>query len=121
MNNASDGWLDKQEMKQKLLQMRELLQSTAVTRHDSVQVVELDQTKVGRLSRMDALQSQELAKASVVRSDLALMQIRAALARIENYEFGICQDRGQAIALGRLRVDPTAVLCISCAGAAEAR
>jgi DnaK suppressor protein len=49
------------------------------------------------------------------------MQIRAALARIENYEFGICQDCGQAIALGRLRVDPTAVLCISCAGAAEAR
>ena len=121
MNNASDGWLEKQEMKRKLLQMRELLQSTAVTRHDSVKVVELDQTTVGRLSRMDALQYQEIAKASVWLSDLALMQIRAALARIENDEFGICQDCGQAIALSRLRVDPTAVLCISCAGAAEAR
>ena len=121
MDDALDGLLDEQEMKQKLLQMRELLQSTAVTRDDSAQVVELDQAKVGRLSRMDALQSQELAKASVVRSDLALMQIRSALARIENDEFGICQDCDQAIALGRLRVDPTALLCITCAGAAEAR
>ena len=50
MNNALDGLLDKQEMRQKLLQMRELLQSTAVTRDDSAQVVELDQAKGGRLS-----------------------------------------------------------------------
>ena len=121
MNNALDGLLDKQEMRQKLLQMRELLHSTATARDESAQVVELDQAKVGRLSRVDALQSQELAKASVVRSDLALMQIRSALARIENDEFGICQDCDQAIALGRLRVDPAALLCITCAGAAEAR
>lgn len=121
MKNALEGLIDIHEMKRKLLQMRELLHSTATARDESAQVVELDQAKVGRLSRVDALQSQELAKAAVVRSEVALMQIRAALVRIEKDEFGICQACDQAIALGRLQVDPTALLCITCAGAAEAR
>ena len=111
--------MDNGEMKQKLLQLREQLQSTAATRDGSAQVVELDQSKVGRLSRMDALQAQEMAKASVARSQRALIQIRAALERIENNEFGICQHCDQAIAPLRLQVDPTVLLCINCASAEE--
>ena len=119
MDNSLDGSFDKQEMQEKLLQLREQLQSIAITRRGSAQVVELDQAKVGRLSRIDALQSQELAKASVVRSDRALTQISAALERIENDEFGICLHCDQPIALMRLQVDPAVLLCITCASAAE--
>ncbi len=119
MDSSLNDLVDKQEMKRKLLQMREQLQSTAIIRGESAQVVELDQAKVGRLSRMDALQSQELAKASVARSERALIQISAALQRIENNEFGVCQHCDQAIALLRLQLDPTALLCITCASAAE--
>jgi|TARA_B110000444_G_C18425649_1_gene404410 DnaK suppressor protein len=111
--------MDNSEMRQKLLQMREQLQSTAITRNGSAQVVELDQSKVGRLSRMDALQAQEMAKASVLRSQRALMQISAALERIENNEFGVCQYCDQTIAPLRLQVDPAALLCIRCASAEE--
>ena len=119
MEKCMDNDLGHIEIKQKLLQMRKQLQSTAVTRDGSAQVVELDQTRVGRLSRIDALQSQEMAKVSVVRSDRALIQISAALDRIENNEFGICQHCDQAIAPLRLLVDPTALLCITCASAVE--
>ncbi|MFQ3364505.1 MAG: DnaK suppressor protein [Candidatus Azotimanducaceae bacterium] len=111
--------MDINEIKQKLLEMRAQLQNTASTRGQSAQVVELDQSKVGRLSRIDAMQSQEIAKASVARSDRALIQIAAALERIENDEFGVCQHCDQAIAPQRLQVDPTALLCIACASAAE--
>ena len=113
--------MDKDAMKQKLLQMREQLQMTAATRDGSAQVVELDQSKVGRLSRMDAMQTQELAKAAVVRSQRLLIQIGAALERIESDEFGICQNCDQDIAPKRLDVDPTALLCITCASAEERR
>ena len=109
--------MDINEIKQKLLEMRAQLQNTASTRGQSAQVVELDQSKVGRLSRIDAMQSQEIAKASVARSDRALIQIAAALERIENDEFGVCQHCDQAIAPQRLQVDPTALLCIACASA----
>jgi len=83
-------------------------------------VVELDQSKVGRLSRMDALQAQAMAKASGDRREAMLRQITAALKRIDDDEYGFCQSCDEAINPKRLEVDPTAVLCISCAARSEA-
>lgn len=79
------------------------------------QVVELDQSMVGRLSRMDALQGQAMAKALEVRRKGRLRAIEAALARIEDQEFGWCEDCGEFIGHGRLDIDPTAMRCVSCA------
>lgn len=78
-------------------------------------VVTLDQQAVGRLSRMDALQSQAMAKAGQARRDGEVKKLRAALARIDEGEFGYCEDCGGEIALKRLEFDPGAALCISCA------
>ena len=78
-------------------------------------VVTLDQQSVGRLSRMDALQGQAMAQATQVRRDQQRLKIAAALARIEEGEFGYCLDCGEEIALARLELDPTAPKCIACA------
>ena len=78
-------------------------------------VVRLDQQAVGRLSRMDALQNQAMAKAQQTRRDIQARRLTGALHRIEAGEFGYCQDCGDEIALKRLELDPTVTKCISCA------
>lgn len=78
-------------------------------------VVELDQQAVGRLSRMDALQNQAMARAGQARRDVEVKRLTAALKRMEEGEFGFCEDCGEEIGRGRLELDPAATRCISCA------
>ena len=77
--------------------------------------VELDQQAVGRLSRMDALQNQAMAKAGSARRQVERTRLEAALARMDEGEYGYCEDCGDDIAPARLMLDPAAPLCIQCA------
>lgn len=77
--------------------------------------VELDQQSVGRLSRMDALQGQAMARGLEARRHARLRAIQASLARFDEGEFGYCADCGSFIGTARLDVDPCAALCVSCA------
>jgi DnaK suppressor protein len=88
-------------------------------RRESSGVVELDQTRTGRLSRMDALQLQAMAQAGSAHADREAVRIRAALRRIDAGHFGDCLECGDIIAEGRLKADPAATLCIDCANARE--
>lgn len=107
--------LDIDRFKQTLLNLRdEILQSEHFGK-EAAQTVELDQTTVGRVSRMDALQGQAMAKASQQRRHIHLQRIEATLRRIDTGEFGWCLRCGEAIATKRLDFDPTAPLCIDCA------
>ncbi len=108
-----------QQMKKRLLQLREELENIAATGDESAAVVELDQSKVGRLSRMDAMQAQAMAKASVNRRKTLLSQISAALQRIEDGEYGTCQCCDAPINPKRLEADPTALYCVDCAARLE--
>ena len=108
------------EMRARLLSLREELESLASTSKQSSEVVELDQSRVGRLSRMDALQAQAMAQASGRRRAVMLQKIDAALARIESGEFGLCRSCDEPIHRKRLEFDPAATLCIGCAESAEA-
>ncbi len=82
---------------------------------DARKPVVLDQTSVGRLSRQDALQGQAMASALEARRKGRLTAIAAALARMDDGEFGWCEDCGEFIGCKRLDVDPCAVRCVSCA------
>ena len=82
---------------------------------DGQSVVELDQQAFGRLSRMDALQNQAMAKAQQVRRDGEAGRLRAALERIKAGDYGECEDCGEDIPPGRLRLDLAALRCVSCA------
>jgi DnaK suppressor protein len=77
--------------------------------------VELDQQAVGRLSRMDALQVQSIALETSRRRGTELRRITAALARMDEGEFGYCLECGDEIAARRIELDPAAPLCIACA------
>ena len=108
-----------ESMSEKLLQLRAELEAVAATADSSAAVVELDQSKVGRLSRMDAMQAQAMALASTQRREQMLRKITAALGRIERDDFGYCQSCEEPIDVKRLDFDPTATLCIDCAHQSE--
>ena len=81
--------------------------------------VELDQTRVGRLSRMDAMQVQQMELALKRRQQQELTALARALKRIEEDEYGYCLECGEEINPNRLDIDPAATHCIQCASARE--
>lgn len=107
--------LDTQHFKQALLELRSELLAVEQSGQDAAQTVELDQTTIGRVSRMDALQGQAMAKESQQRRTIQLQRIEASLQRIDQGTFGLCLRCGEDIHLKRLAFDPTAPLCIACA------
>ncbi len=95
--------------------LRERVIAAAEQGAEAAQPVELDQQRIGRLSRMDALQGQEMARAAERRRGLELRKIDAALARIDAGDYGWCVRCGEEIAAERLRLDPAVPVCIDCA------
>lgn len=83
---------------------------------EAMKTVELDQTAVGRLSRMDSLQNQSLSKGLREREIVQLSQIREALERIADGSYGSCEVCSGPIPFERLFVFPEAPACASCVG-----
>ena len=97
------------------------IQHTLKQTDASTETVELDQTKVGRLSRMDALQQQQMGLESRRRLNRELIALDSALKRLENGEYGICVQCDEDIDPRRLEVDLVATLCIRCASEQDCR
>jgi DnaK suppressor protein len=116
MNDAN---IEIQRFRNLLITRKQELLKADETGGQAEQVVELDQTRVGRLSRMDAMQAQAMSLETGRRRRLIVVDIDAALARLEAGEFGECFECGLPINPMRLEADPTATLCIGCAEALE--
>lgn len=96
----------------------DLLDTNAKSKDDR-KPVELDQSKIGRLSRMDAMQVQAMSSAVEQRRKFELKRIDAALDRIAENEYGFCLQCGENIELERLELDPATPKCMACAKASE--
>ena len=103
---------------QLLARDRALIEEEAVG-GESADTVELDQTRLGRLSRMDAMQAQQMAKASSRRRHAERGRVAAALKRLDEGEYGYCLSCGEQIPVPRLRIDPAAAQCVGCATRSE--
>ncbi|MCG6115665.1 MAG: TraR/DksA C4-type zinc finger protein [Mesorhizobium sp.] len=88
-------------------------QSEATREHR--QPVELDQQSVGRLSRMDALQMQAMAKAVEQRRRSRLVALDQALRRMKDGDYGFCIACDEFIGEKRLQIDPATPKCVRCA------
>jgi len=100
---------------QALVALQIELEELELLSKDTLKPVALDQSMVGRLSRMDAMQSAEMAREASRRRKLQLARIPSALARIDSGDFGRCVKCDELIILGRLRIDPTYSCCVKCA------
>ena len=83
--------------------------------------VELDQTRVGRLSRMDAMQMQQMSIELERRRNRELVALDSALKRIEDGDYGYCAACDESINPKRLEIDPVNTLCIDCANKQESQ
>jgi len=113
--NAGDDDLEFTELSDRLEARRTELRALSDGARDSRKPVELDQSKVGRLSRMDAMQDQAMAQESERRRLGELQRIEAALQRLTGGGFGYCVSCDEAIAPARLKLDPAVATCINCA------
>ncbi len=93
--------------------LRKLLKSMGMT-EQAMETVVLDQTAVGRLSRIDSLQNQAMAKGLHEREQARLGQIQTALARLAAGQYGICLECDNPLEFGRLMVFPEAPTCPAC-------
>ncbi len=107
------------DLREQLLALKDELQQLAATGRDMAKTVELDQSRVGRLSRMDAMAGQAMSQESQRRRSLLLQQIDTALAKMERGEYGECEECLEMINPQRLALNPATPLCILCAAAAE--
>ena len=110
---------DLQHFKSRLLELQSGLLKASETGQQAEEVVELDQARVGRLSRMDAMQAQAMSQEVSRRLQTRLRQIESALARLQAGEYGYCNECGELIDPRRLEIDLLATRCISCASKNE--
>ncbi len=103
--------------REKLLALQAELIALSDVNKDATNTVELDQSKVGRLSRMDALQGQAMQSALASRRRSDLQQIERALVDLEEGDFGYCNECGDPIPEKRLEINPLVTRCVTCASA----
>ena len=107
-SNATDD----QTVRATLLNMHKELCDILENSVENSAPVELDQTQQGRLSRMDAMQQQAMADETQRRRHMRLAQIDAALARLDDGEYGYCVTCGEEINAERLALDPAIAVCL---------
>jgi len=92
----------------------------ALSEKDATEPVQLD-TSIGRLSRMDAMQSQQMALALKERQRQQLLRVERALRSIDDGNYGTCRMCRGPISEERLEMQPEATVCVTCAAKAERR
>lgn len=100
----------REELERELVRLRRSM----VVSEETKGPVALDQTAVGRLSRMDAMQSQAMQKELHERELGRLGSLQSALRRMDEGSFGLCETCAAEIPFGRLLVIPEARVCAGC-------
>lgn len=104
-----------EDYKKRLIERQNTIRENRDARKKDTVPVTLDQTRVGRLSRMDAMQQREMSQASARLISLERQRIKSALSRIESGDYGYCILCDEEIGEKRLQFDPSILTCISCA------
>ena len=105
---------DIEKMRLALLQQTSQLEQMDAALKEASKPVKLDQATVGRLSRMDAMQGQQMDMETSPPNEHQLLKIAAALRRIDSGEYGQCFVCHEEIDLRRLQADPTSTRCMQC-------
>lgn len=93
--------------------LRKLERSMRST-EEALRPVALDQSAVGRLSRIDSLQNQGLTRNLQEREQAKLGQVITAFQRLEAGTYGLCTECNGEISYERLEVFPETPTCTGC-------
>lgn len=106
------------KLHQALLALRDELSGIVDGLADGTRPVEPD-SAIGRISRMEAIQVQQMAQASRRTARRRQQQVAAALQRVAEGEYGECAECGDDIGFARLKARPEAPFCLTCQGRRE--
>jgi DnaK suppressor protein len=107
-------------LRTRLVELVDELENGLLANASSARPVVLDQSSVGRLSRMDAMQQQAMAKATREKVQLRLTQCKVALSAFDRDEYGLCRKCEEPIGFRRLSAKPEAPFCLDCQRGADA-
>ena len=111
---------EKDSLREALLTLREELSDMLASSEGDAAPVDLEEP-IGRLSRMDAMQQQNMIMANRRAARSRLQQTHAALTRFDEDEYGDCLDCGEAIDFRRLVAKPESLFCLKCQNGREQR
>ncbi|QJB56483.1 TraR/DksA C4-type zinc finger protein [Pseudodesulfovibrio sp. zrk46] len=93
-----------EELKKEIPRLKELVKPVA------------PDNAIGRISRMDNIVNQSVAKAQLSKAKVRLVRLEEALKRVdEDEDFGLCMDCGDPIPMARLKAMPETPFCVECA------
>ena len=69
---------------------------------------------IGRVSRMDAINNKSVNQAVLTNAKIKLNNLKVALTKIDDVDFGICTKCNNPIPLGRILLMPQAITCVNC-------
>ncbi len=104
---------EQQRLGEKLLQVKKEIEQLLCDSVNSSRPVDLG-LSIGRLSRVDALQQQAMAKANREAHQRRLVLIEAALHILKSGRYGLCRSCEEPINLKRLEARPETPFCIEC-------
>ena len=119
MNDAVLTGEQLDRLRQLLVQRRDSLKSQLAKFESAAEPVALDQQSFGRVSRIDAIQQQQMVVANKKQAARELHRTESALQKINDGTYGDCARCGEPIALARLEVQPAADLFLACQSASE--
>ena len=99
----------RQQLEESLVEIEQYLEKTK----ESAEAVSPDKS-LGRLTRMEAMQDQQLMLEARRRKKMQKVAVQSALQRIENGQFGRCIFCGNLIPEERLEVAPESSSCVNC-------
>jgi len=111
---------EKKSLQEALLVLQEELSAMLSSSEEAAAPVDLE-APIGRLSRMDALQEQNMAMANRHAARSRMKQSEAAVARFADDEYGDCLDCGESIDIRRLMAKPESPFCLQCQTRREER
>ncbi len=111
---------ERRVLEERLRALREELAEALEGAGEASKPVDLDEP-IGRVSRIDAIQQQQMARAGREGLVLRAKQVQAALLRIEAGTYGECLACEEPVGFARLSARPETPFCIACQARRERR
>lgn len=106
---------NRKELKEFLIEEIEVLKKDIERYKEASKPVSPDNS-LGRLTRMDAIQSKSINEAALVKARNQLKNFENALLRLNDPDFGICSKCKGDISIERIMAMPGTSLCPKCIG-----
>ncbi len=105
---------EKEQIKKRILEEIENTE-LLVSKYQELTKPIAPENAIGRVSRMDAINNKSVNDAALKKAEVKLKNLKVALTKIDDVDFGICIRCKNEIPLGRILLMPQAITCVNCA------